>query len=192
MRSGVAPEGPGGAQYLAGMAVIQLRCKAMTGAFLTALCTARYSIDGGPEVLCAWGDNLLYVPPGQHNLRVWYNYIGPTNRGETVLTTSEERPTFVVYTTRWNIFLKGKMEVDGMLVAPNGAPLGPGPSGPPVPGGVPPAAPAANPPVQDAAPVANPPAWHPDPTRRHELRWWDGQAWSGSVSDNGVVTTDPV
>jgi hypothetical protein len=171
------------------MAVIQLRCKAMTGAWLTSICRVRYSLDGGPEVLCGWGDNLLHVPPGQHHLRVWYNYIGPTNRGETVLTTSDERPTFVVYTTRWNIFLKGKMEVDGMLVAPNGAPLGPGPSGAQIPGG-PAFAGAA--PAQVQPRDANPPAWHPDPTRRHELRWWDGQAWSGSVSDNGVVTTDPV
>ncbi len=173
------------------MAVIQLRCKAMTGAWLTSFCRARYSLDGGPEVLCAWGDNMVYVPPGQHHLRVWYNYIGPTNRGETVLATSDERPTFVVYTTRWNIFLKGKMEVDGMLVAANGAPLGPGPSAALIPGG-PPIAGAAPAPGQAQAQAQNPPAWHPDPTRRHELRWWDGQAWSGSVSDNGVVTTDPV
>jgi hypothetical protein len=186
------------------MAVIQLRTKAMTGAWLTSFCKVRYSLDGAPEVLCNWGDNMLYVAPGQHHLRVWYNYIGPTNRGETVLTAAEERPTLVVYTTRWNIFLKGKMEVDGMLVAPNGAPLGPGPSaalipgGPMVPGaaqqgmapqGMPGGPGAQGMPPQDAA---NPPAWHPDPTRRHEMRWWDGQAWSGSVSDGGVVTTDPV
>jgi len=25
------------------------------------------------------------------------------------------------------------------------------------------------------------------PTRRHELRWWDGQTWSPSVSDQGVL-----
>jgi hypothetical protein len=175
------------------MAVIQLRCKAMTGAWLTSMCTARYSLDFGPEILCAWGDNMLQVPPGQHNIRVWYNYLGPTNRGETVFTASDARPTFVVYTTRWNIFLKGKMEVDGMMVAPNGAPLGPGPSAALIPGG--PQGPGMQPqgmPPQDAAMAANPPAWHPDPTRRHEMRWWDGQAWSGSVSDGGVVTTDPV
>lgn len=175
------------------MAVVQLRTKAMTGAWLTSLCRARYSLDYGPEVFCAWGDNMLQIPPGQHNIRVWYNYIGPTNRGETVFTATDERPTLIVYTTRWNIFLKGKMEVDGMMVAPNGATLGPGPSAALIPGG--PQAPGMPPqgmPPQDAAAAANPPAWHPDPTRRHELRWWDGQAWSGSVSDGGVVTTDPV
>ena len=34
--------------------------------------------------------------------------------------------------------------------------------------------------------------WATDPTRRHELRWWDGQAWSPSVSDNGVLGHDPI
>ena len=29
--------------------------------------------------------------------------------------------------------------------------------------------------------------WAADPTRRHELRWWDGQTWSPSVSDQGVL-----
>jgi len=34
--------------------------------------------------------------------------------------------------------------------------------------------------------------WAADPTRRHELRWWDGQAWSPSVSDDGVLGHDPI
>lgn len=34
-------------------------------------------------------------------------------------------------------------------------------------------------------------AWHPDPTGRHELRWWDGTRWSEHVSDHGIVADDP-
>lgn len=34
--------------------------------------------------------------------------------------------------------------------------------------------------------------WAPDPTRRHELRWFDGRAWSPSVSDKGVLGHDPI
>lgn len=30
------------------------------------------------------------------------------------------------------------------------------------------------------------PAWHPDPTGRHELRYWDGEQWTDHVSDHGV------
>jgi uncharacterized protein YxjI len=34
--------------------------------------------------------------------------------------------------------------------------------------------------------------WHPDPMRRHEVRYWDGKAWTDHVSDNGVQSTDPL
>jgi uncharacterized protein YxjI len=36
------------------------------------------------------------------------------------------------------------------------------------------------------------PAWHPDPTGRHELRYWDGSAWTDHVSDQGITGSDPV
>ncbi|MGV1036948.1 MAG: DUF2510 domain-containing protein [Candidatus Nanopelagicales bacterium] len=34
--------------------------------------------------------------------------------------------------------------------------------------------------------------WHADPTRRHELRYWDGQAWTANVADQGMQSTDPI
>ena len=37
-----------------------------------------------------------------------------------------------------------------------------------------------------------PPGWHSDPASRHELRWWDGNRWTESVSDQGLTGTDPV
>jgi hypothetical protein len=45
------------------------------------------------------------------------------------------------------------------------------------------------------APVSQggqPAAWHPDPTGRHELRYWNGFEWSETVSDGGVESQDPV
>jgi hypothetical protein len=36
-----------------------------------------------------------------------------------------------------------------------------------------------------------PPGWHPDPSGRHEFRYWDGTRWTLSVSDQGKVGTDP-
>jgi Protein of unknown function (DUF2510) len=33
--------------------------------------------------------------------------------------------------------------------------------------------------------------WHPDPSGRHQLRYWDGSDWTAHVSDDGVVTRDP-
>lgn len=34
--------------------------------------------------------------------------------------------------------------------------------------------------------------WHPDPTGRHEYRYWDGQSWTEYVSDAGQFVTDPL
>jgi uncharacterized RDD family membrane protein YckC len=34
--------------------------------------------------------------------------------------------------------------------------------------------------------------WHPDPTGRHQYRWWDGQKWTDFVADAGVTAIDPV
>lgn len=42
-----------------------------------------------------------------------------------------------------------------------------------------------------SAPTAAP-GWLPDPTRRHELRQWDGIRWTSAVSDKGVRAEDPV
>ncbi len=34
--------------------------------------------------------------------------------------------------------------------------------------------------------------WLPDPTGRHEYRWWDGSGWSDVVADGGVERSDPL
>ncbi|HUF98376.1 MAG TPA: phospholipid scramblase-related protein [Ilumatobacter sp.] len=36
------------------------------------------------------------------------------------------------------------------------------------------------------------PNWYPDPRGRHELRYFDGTAWTDHVSDNGITGDDPV
>lgn len=46
-----------------------------------------------------------------------------------------------------------------------------------------------------AAPAMQPPVegrWHPDPTGRHQLRWWDGQVWTERVMDGDTETVDPL
>ena len=35
------------------------------------------------------------------------------------------------------------------------------------------------------------PSWHPDPSGRFELRYWDGSCWTQSVSSGGRQATDP-
>lgn len=44
---------------------------------------------------------------------------------------------------------------------------------------------------QTIAPTSSsPPAWLPDPTARHQYRWWDGTKWTATVADNGQESTD--
>ena len=38
---------------------------------------------------------------------------------------------------------------------------------------------------------ARPANWYPDPTGRHQHRYWDGTAWTDQVADNQVTGTDP-
>ena len=40
--------------------------------------------------------------------------------------------------------------------------------------------------------MTTPANWYPDPSGRHEHRYWDGQAWTPHVSDHGITGTDPV
>jgi len=44
--------------------------------------------------------------------------------------------------------------------------------------------------VPAVAPPAVPAGWQPDPSGKYEYRWWDGQAWTRSVSTGGVTGTD--
>jgi Protein of unknown function (DUF2510)/Protein of unknown function (DUF3592) len=39
---------------------------------------------------------------------------------------------------------------------------------------------------------AAPAGWFPDPSRRHELRYWDGQHWTEHVFNRGAQSVDPV
>jgi hypothetical protein len=38
----------------------------------------------------------------------------------------------------------------------------------------------------------SPPAWHPDPTGRFDLRWWDGRLWTEHVTRDGRPEVDPI
>lgn len=37
----------------------------------------------------------------------------------------------------------------------------------------------------------HPPAWYPDPSGRHESRWWDGTRWTEHVASHGRQGVDP-
>lgn len=35
-------------------------------------------------------------------------------------------------------------------------------------------------------------SWEPDPTGRHQYRWFDGEEWTDQVADDGVQSVDPI
>lgn len=43
-----------------------------------------------------------------------------------------------------------------------------------------------------AAPAAPPAGWHPDPTGRHQQRYWDGSNWTEHVADGTIPSIDPL
>lgn len=53
-------------------------------------------------------------------------------------------------------------------------------------------APGAVQPTSPPMATATPAGWFPDPTGRHQTRYWDGAAWTSHVSDNGAGSIDPV
>lgn len=44
----------------------------------------------------------------------------------------------------------------------------------------------------EAGPAVPPAAWHPDPTGRHQHRYWDGARWTAWVADAGITGRDPL
>lgn len=85
---------------------------------------------------------------------------------------------------------------------PAASPWATSPSMPPSLADLPPPSPAPTtaptptvaPPVSPPAyrPDLPPPGWHPDPSRAHWWRWWDGQDWTEHVADGGPPSIDPL
>ncbi len=48
-----------------------------------------------------------------------------------------------------------------------------------------------SPPEGDATVPSAPADWYPDPTGRHQHRYWDGERWTAWVADAGATSRDP-
>jgi hypothetical protein len=135
----------------------------------------RFRIDGGPEgQLPGWRPARVAVEPGLHRVEMWmvwtiYKQAGLS--GVDVQVPPEG--VRVSWRSPSAAFAKGKITIE----PPGNEPF----DVVPLPTGLP---------VTDAAAGASPAAWHPDPSGRHQFRWWDGTQWTTSVSDNGVVGED--
>ncbi len=161
------------------MSTIEIETKYFVLAFLLALFKPKATIDGY-EVPIQWGITAVPVEPGRRQVEVWLPYAFLTHMGRngTVVDLAPGQAVRVRWNAPWLVFLKGKITV----LPPTGASTVQ-------------AAPVQafeQAPLQAAAaaPVAG--AWHPDPSGRHELRYYDGAAWTEHVSDQGVAATDPM
>jgi hypothetical protein len=171
------PTGP--APAAAPTAAIEVTTGFMFLAFLLYLFKPVISVDGVANKV-NWGETHIPVAPGRHQVEVWlpylfYKFMG---RNGIVVDVAQGSVVKISWRSPWLVFLQGPIRVTdpGSAMGPAGA------------------MPVAAVPGAVAAPVAGPAAaaaWHPDPSGRHELRYFDGAQWTEHVSDQGAASIDP-
>lgn len=160
-------------------ALVEVHASYFFLAFLLAIFKPKASIDGGPPFPVRWGATPVPVPPGRHLVEVWvpYLFLPFMGRNGAVVDVPPGGAVRVRWRAPWIVFMRGSVRVEGPVPMHGAAPNAPLP-------------PAAAPPV--AAPVGAPGGWHPDPSGRHQQRYYDGTAWTEHVADGGVQGTDPI
>jgi len=128
----------------------------------------------------------------------WHTLINPGGKLAAALKTANVR-FFLVVVGAFVLFAVGVWAYARHRAGTQPAPAeaGAAPKAPPALGQPGEAAPAA---VEGdgktvpaaAAPAGPPPAWHPDPSGRHQQRYWDGGRWTAWVADGGVAGRDPL
>lgn len=138
-------------------------------AFILFFCTPHFSINGSPPIRGKWGDNLIPVEPGRHQITMWYPYgfIKQASKATIVVDVAQGQVAQLTYRPHilYIVFLAGRLKQVGVRAIQ----------------------------VQPQVAQASQPAgWHADPAGRHELRYWNGTGWTDDVSDAGVAVKDPM
>jgi hypothetical protein len=133
-------------------------------AFILYFCTPHISINGSPPIRGKWGENLIPVEPGRHQVTMWYPYAFIKQASKATLTVDVAHGQVAQLTYRphilYVVFLPGRLNQVGVR------------------------------PIQTQAAAVQPAGWHPDPSGRHELRYWNGAGWTDDVSNAGVAAKD--
>jgi hypothetical protein len=101
------------------------------------------------------------IPHGWHTVRCWFRYLYFSKAGESTVTVDVAPGQVVSVSYRAPMFMFSPGKWTVNGAQPNSAP-----------------------------PMTPAPAWYPDPANRHQLRYWDGTAWTEQVSNNGVTAVD--
>ena len=135
--------------------------------FTAKIFPAKMSIDGSAPIPAKWGTNLVPVTPGPHTVKFWWlaYWFLPSNNAQLVVDVPAGQVVQLVYKPRWLIFIAGVLQAIGVRGMVN--------------------------PASGGGAVAQPAGWHPDPSGRHEMRYWNGSGWTDDVSDAGVAAKDP-
>lgn len=168
-------------------AVIEVKASYFVLAFLFALFKPKASINGSAPFDIRWGVTPLPVAPGRYQVEVWvpYLFLPTMGRNGAVVDVPEGGQVMVHWRAPWLVFLQGSVNVLGpVAIGANSAPA----QRPGDPLAARPAPPAALP-VPPAA-TTTPADWYPDPTGRHQVRYFDGNSWTEHVTTNGVQSTD--
>lgn len=114
--------------------------------------------------LASWGETMQIV-------------VQPLSDGSTMVTTSSSLKFGLIDWGKNGSNIARFHQALAAAVGQQGAPAQGAPAGHAV------VAPAA------AAPAGG---WHPDPSGRHQLRWWDGARWGAEVCDGQTTGHDPI
>ena len=159
-----APVGP--------QAVIEVETTYSFWTFLLAFTKPRIAVNGQASIV-RWGVTSIPVVPGRYQIEVWTHYLlySQMGRNSVVVDVVPGTCTRIHWKGPWAAFTKGPIRVVSVTAFdPSAVPQAP-------------SAPAPSAAVQAGS-------WHPDPTGRHELRYFDGAQWTEHVSSAGVAGTD--
>ncbi|MBE7187081.1 DUF2510 domain-containing protein [Jatrophihabitans endophyticus] len=170
--------------------VLEIRPTFFFLAFLLVFFKPYYSINRSPAVQAQWKQNHVPVPPGRYEVTVWVNYLFRPQLGiNSVLVDVPPGSSAVV---RWRapltIFTKGRIGVAGVGPLEGGSQQGQQQAIQPTYS----QQPVQQQPVQQQQSASASGGWHPDPTGRHQVRYFDGSAWTEHVGDNGTQSRDPI
>jgi hypothetical protein len=131
----------------------------------------KVKVNGSAPINAKWGENLIPMTSGRHTIDVYYllYWFIPSCKAQVVVDIQPSQVAQVQYSPSWLFLLAGKMQQVGVRAMLAGGQ------------------------AQVAQAVgAQPAGWHPDPSGKHEMRYWTGAAWSDDVSDAGVASKDPM